>query len=158
MKLTWVLPDWRPVMWFRGTLCKPCFKSCGKNFMISSDVKIPCPDQMTIGEDVYIAHGCWLNAQGQIELEDQVMLGPYTVIASGNHSMENGSYRYGMQLRAKVTVGFGSWTGAGVKVMPGVNIGKSVCCAAGAVVIKDVPDYALAAGVPAKVIKICEHL
>ena len=152
MKITWILPDWRPVMWLRGFLVKPCFKKCGQNFQICSDVKINFTNLMTIGDNVYIAHGCWLNAQGGIELEDEVMLGPYTVIASGNHTINNGSYRYGKPQRALVKVGYGSWTGAGTKLMPGVTIGKSSCCAAGSVVIADVPDESIVGGVPAKLL------
>lgn len=153
MKITWVLPDSRPVMWFRGLLVKLCFKKCGHNFQISSDVKINFPNKMTLGNNVYIAHGSWLNAQGEIELEDEVMLGPYTVISSGNHTLENGSYRYGKPHRAPVKIGYGSWTGAGVTLLPGVVVGKSCCCAAGSVVTKDVPDMSVVGGVPAKILQ-----
>ena len=152
MKITWIFPDWWPVMWLRGFLVKPCFKKCGRNFQICSDVKINFTNQMSIGNDVYIAHGCWLNAQGEIELEDEVMLGPYTVIASGNHTIEKGSYRYGKSQKAPVKIRFGSWTGAGVKIMPGVTIGKSSCCAAGSVVLENVPDESTVGGVPAKIL------
>ena len=153
MKITWPLPDWRPIMWLRGFLTRPCFKNCGSNLQLSSDVKINCSNNMIIKDNVYIAHGCWINAQGGIIIEDEVMLGPYTVLASGNHTMSNGSYRYGKPHRAKIHIHFGSWTGAGVKIMPGVTIGKSVCCAAGSVVINDIPDNVIVGGVPAKILK-----
>ena len=45
------------------------------------------------------------------------------------------------------------WLATGVKVMPGVTIGKGTIVAAGSIVTKDLPDYVLAAGSPAKVIK-----
>lgn len=56
-------------------------------------------------------------------------------------------------LCGNVSVGEGSWVGAGSVVIPGVKIGKWCTIGAGAVVIKDVPDNAVVAGVPAKVIK-----
>lgn len=53
----------------------------------------------------------------------------------------------------KVTVGHDVWIGHGAIVLPGVTIGNGAVIAAGAVVSKDVPDYAIVAGVPAKVLR-----
>lgn len=54
---------------------------------------------------------------------------------------------------AKVKIGNDVWIGTGAIVLGGVNIGNGAVIAAGAVVTKDVPEYAISAGVPAKVIK-----
>lgn len=153
MKVTWPLPDWRPIMWLRGFLIRPCFKKCGKNLQLATDVTINCTNQVIIGNNVYFAKGCWLNAYGDITIGDEVLFGPYTIIATGNHTMLNGSYRYGKQQSAPVFIGSGSWIGAGTKIMPGITIGKSACCAAGSVVTTDVSDYSVVGGVPAKVLR-----
>lgn len=52
-----------------------------------------------------------------------------------------------------VVIGDDVWIGTRVIILPGVKIGNGVIIAAGAVVTKDIPDYAVAGGVPAKVIK-----
>ena len=52
-----------------------------------------------------------------------------------------------------VQIGNNVWLGANVIVMDGVTIGEGAICAAGAVIMKDVPPYSLVAGMPAKVIK-----
>jgi acetyltransferase-like isoleucine patch superfamily enzyme len=52
-----------------------------------------------------------------------------------------------------VTIGNGSDLGVGCTVLPGVTIGRGVQVGAGAVVASDLPDYAVAAGVPARVIR-----
>ena len=52
-----------------------------------------------------------------------------------------------------VTLGHDVWIGHGALVMPGVTVGTGAVVASGAVVTKDVPDYAIVAGVPARVIK-----
>jgi acetyltransferase-like isoleucine patch superfamily enzyme len=52
-----------------------------------------------------------------------------------------------------VSVGNDVWTGHNVNVMPGVNVGDGAVLAAGAVVTKDVPAYAIVAGVPAKIVR-----
>lgn len=58
--------------------------------------------------------------------------------------------RYG---KGPVRIGAESWLGFGVKVMSGVSIGRHCVIGAGSVVTADIPDYSVAAGVPARVIK-----
>jgi acetyltransferase-like isoleucine patch superfamily enzyme len=53
----------------------------------------------------------------------------------------------------KIVIGSDVWIGAGTVILPSVKIGNGAIIAAGAIVTKDVPDYAIVAGVPAKVIK-----
>lgn len=150
MKATWVLPDWVPIMWFRGLLIRPCFRMCGRNFQIASTAVVINSANVEIGDNVYLAHGCWVQGIGGVRLDDDVMLGPYTVVASSNHTMRNGSYRYGHPLKERVTIGCGSWTGAGTKILPGVVLGRGVLCAAGSVVTGRFSDYTIIGGVPAK--------
>ncbi len=59
----------------------------------------------------------------------------------------------GVYTRGRLTIGDDVWLGAGAVVLDGVKVGKGCIIGAGAVVTKDLPDYSIAAGVPAKVIK-----
>ena len=54
---------------------------------------------------------------------------------------------------AEVVIGNDVWIGMRVIIMPGVKIGNGVVIGAGAVVTKDVPDFAIVGGVPAKIIR-----
>ena len=78
------------------------------------------------------------------------MAAPGLRIATINHDMNDRhvTYTYG-----KVLVKKNAWLGMNVTVCPGVTIGRYAVVAAGAVVTKDVPDYAVVGGVPAKVIR-----
>ena len=107
-------------------------------------------NQVTFGKNVFINHSAILSASGGIEFEDGVMTAPGLRIATINHDMNerHTKYTYG-----KVTVKKNAWLGMNVTVCPGVTIGEYAVVAAGAVVTKDVPDYAIAGGVPAKVIR-----
>ena len=51
----------------------------------------------------------------------------------------------------------GVWIGAGATIMPGVTVGKYAIVGAGAIVTKDVPDYSVVVGVPARVIKTLDE-
>jgi acetyltransferase-like isoleucine patch superfamily enzyme len=152
MRLTWLLPDWAPLMRLRGWLVGPCFRRCGKNFQLESTAMISNSSEMEIGDNVYLARGTWIQGGAGIVLEGDNMLGPYTVVSSINHTMLDGSYRFGPGQYKPVRLGHGAWTGAGVKIMPGVKIGRGALCAAGCVVTKDVPDYSIVGGVPARVL------
>jgi len=73
------------MMWLRGLLLKPCFKRCGRSFQICSRAMIVHASNVSIGDNVYIACGCWIQGVGGVTLEDEVMLGPFTVLASSDH-------------------------------------------------------------------------
>ncbi len=70
-----------------------------------------------------------------------------------NHDMNE---RHAIYTYGKVTVKKNAWIGMNVTICPGVTIGEYAVVAAGAVVTKDVPDYAVVGGVPAKVIRMQE--
>lgn len=123
------------------------------------DVRILTPfscdfgNRVTFGKNVFINHSAILSSSGGIEFGDNVMVAPGLKVATINHDMydRHVTYTYG-----KVTVKENAWIGMGVTICPGVTIGKYAVVAAGAVVTKDVPDYAVVGGVPAKVIKMLD--
>ena len=79
------------------------------------------------------------------------MVAPGVRIATINHDLNN---RHTIYTYGKVTIKKNAWLGMNVTVCPGVTIGRYAVVGAGAVVTKDVPDYAVVAGVPAKVIRM----
>ena len=108
-------------------------------------------NRVKFGKSVFINHSAIFSASGGIEFEDGVMLAPGVRIATINHDMNerHTKYTYG-----KVLIKKNAWIGMGATICPGVTVGKYAVVAAGAVVTKDVPDYAVVGGVPAKVIRV----
>lgn len=151
-KLMFPLPDWQPVMRLRGTLVTPCFKSVGKNFQLASTAMVIGTHNIEIGDDVYIAHNTWVQGRGGLTIGNGVMLAPQVIVVTTQHTKVNGSYRFGPSLINPVTIGDGTWVGAGAQILPGTQIGKGCLCAAGAIVNKSFSDNNLIAGVPAKAI------
>ena len=123
------------------------------------DVRILTPficdfgNTVKFGKGVFINHSAILSASGGIEFQDGSMAAPGLRIATINHDMNerHTTYTYG-----KVTIKKNAWLGMNVTICPGVTIGEYAVVAAGAVVTKDVPDYAVVGGVPAKVIKMLD--
>ena len=93
---------------------------------------------------------------GEIRLAEGVVLGHNTMLLTGRHEYEGGRLtpnerqvpRHGFD----ITIGRGTWIASGAIVLGGVTIGEHAIVAAGAVVTTDVPDGAIVAGVPARVI------
>ena len=120
------------------------------------DVRILTPficdfgNRVKFGKGVFINHSAIFSASGGIEFEDGVMLAPGVRIATINHDMNDRhtKYTYG-----KVLIKKNAWIGMGATICPGVTVGEYAVVAAGAVVTKDVPDYAVVGGVLAKVIR-----
>lgn len=152
MKATGFLPDFKAVMRLRGLLVRPCFLYCGKCFEIASNAMIIYTSRVSIGDDVYIAYGSWVQGVGGVTIDSEVMLAPYVVLASSNHTKINGSYRFGEGVHDPIHIKKGAWIGAHSTVTAGITVGAGAVCAAGSVVTKDVPDHSTVGGVPAKVI------
>ena len=146
------LPDLRPVLRLRGWLVRPAFKTCGRNFQIGRSVTINFSNRLEIGSDVYIAAGCWLHAWGGITIEDEVQVGPYVVLVTGDHTRKNGSYRFGPSRLGPILLCRGSWLAAHSTVTKNVTIGRGALLAANSVATCDIPPMAMAGGVPARVI------
>jgi len=146
------LPELQPILRLRGFLLRPAFKSCGRNLQVSRHVTINFTNRLEIGSDVFLATGCWLHARGGIVLEDEVQLGPYAVVVSGDHTQIEGSYRFGPSHLAPIRICRGAWIAAHATVTKGVIIGRGALLGANSVATRDVPPFAMAGGVPAKVI------
>lgn len=148
MLITSFLPENRYTQRLRGRLIAGIVGS-GTRLAVASDVKLVNVENLVLGNDVYIGPGVWMNAIGGVVLEDEVMLGPYTCIATAKHGFIKGSARFGGGHIAPVAIGRGSWLGSHVTVAPGVTLGPGNVVAANSVVNRDTPADVLIAGVPA---------
>lgn len=147
------LPDVTPVLRLRGFLSRPAFRRCGRNVQIAHHVTINFPNCLELGNDVYIGPGSWLHAPGGIVIEDEVQLAPYVVLISGDHTLANESYRYGPAHRAPIRLGRGCWIAAHATVLKGVTVGRGALVAANAVATRDVHEFSIVGGVPARALR-----
>ncbi len=142
----------------RGHLYKPFFKSCGKGVMIPLRTHIFNPNRLSVGNNVYLGY-CSYYGQGDIYIGDEVLIGPFVSITATNHLRDQkGSFRNKKLEEKSVRIMNKCWIGAHVSILAGVTIGEGCLIAAGSVVTKDIPNYVLAAGVPAKIIRSIKEL
>ena len=110
---------------------------------------------LRIGDRCLIGRGSHIVAHYSITIGDDVYTGPYVYITDQNHGYADPEVPIGRQWpsNAAVSIGSGSWLGAGVIVLPGAVIGRNVVVGAGSVVRGVVPDCCVVAGVPARVVR-----
>lgn len=110
------------------------------------------------GRNVYANFNLTLVDDTHIYIGDYTMLGPNVVIATAGHPLLPELREQGYQYNAPVRVGRNCWIGAGVVIVPGVNIGDNAVIGADSIVTKDVPANCLAVGNPCRVLReIGEH-
>lgn len=110
---------------------------------------------LNIGDYVQIGHFSHIVALDNVKLENSVLLADHVFISDCTHRYENTQVpvlEQGVKILTPVIIGEGSWLGENVCVC-GASIGKHCVIGANSVVIKDIPDYCVAVGSPAKVIK-----
>jgi acetyltransferase-like isoleucine patch superfamily enzyme len=111
--------------------------------------------RIAIGEGTHIQPGCHIHAYlSEVRIGKNVEIAPGCGFYCYDHGMAPGIPIMEQPLSSKgdITVGDGAWIGYGVTVLQGVTVGAGAVVAAGAVVVHDVPDHAVVAGIPARVI------
>lgn len=108
-----------------------------------------------IGDEVGFNYGCYVNGFGGLSIGDRSIFGPYTMIHTANHGMDDPDAPIQAQgwIKAPVAIGKECWIGMGTSILPGVTIGDGCVVGAGSVVAKDLEPYSVAVGNPAKAIK-----
>ena len=108
-----------------------------------------------IGDRCLIGRGSGIVGHLSIDIGNDVWTGHHVYITDQNHGYENVSIPISQQTQVErpVSIGDGSWLGAGVVVLPGSQIGKHVVVGANSVVTGHLPDFCVAVGSPARVIK-----
>ena len=145
----------------RITLFNPKFITVGDDVIINNNTSLfvnPLSNvaQLIIGDRVQLGKYNDFGCSNKIVIEDDVITAPFVHITDRDHSYENINVPIKDQpanSKGQVTIGQGCWIGFGVQIMSGVSVGKQSVIAAGSIVTKDVPDYSLVGGNPAKVIK-----
>lgn len=125
---------------------------CGKNVNIEKGA--------LFGKNISLGDSSGIGIRAQIEnnvtIGKNVMMGPDCMIFTQNHAFENRNVpmmEQGFSEVKPVFIGDDVWIGARVIILPGVNVGKGSIIGAGSVVTKDIEEYSVVGGNPAKLLK-----
>lgn len=160
----------------RRVLVRAMCKRAGDDLQVGPNVVFKHPETMEFGDCVFIGAQAmiqgrfdgttiigshvWIGPQAYFDardliLEDYVGWGPSAKVLGSTHTgepVEEPTIKTGLIIKP-VRVGHGADVGMNASILPGVTIGKQAIVGAGAVVTGDIPEYAIAAGVPAKVLR-----
>lgn len=145
-------------------ILSPRYIFIGKNVTILPMARIECVrkwkdktyhGELVIGDGTSIEQSCHIIAGDRLEIGREVTISAFVYIADCGHGIDDVTKDVMEQpLEVHTTkIEEGAFIGIGARIMPGVTIGKHAIVGANAVVCRDVPDYCIAAGVPAKIIK-----
>lgn len=137
---------------FRALCGKMMLDKCGKKVNIEKGAtfssRVQLGDRSGIGVNASISGKCIIG--------NDVMMGPQCIIYTWNHKFDDLTTTMrgqGFQEEKPVIIGDDVWIGGRVIILPGVHIGSHSIIGAGSVVTKDVPEWAIVAGNPAKIKK-----
>ena len=136
----------------RAWCARQMLAKCGKNVNVERHASFG--RGVTLGDHSGIGIGASIGAQ--VHIGNDVMMGPECVIYTVMHRFDRTDIpmrEQGYTPVQPVTIGNDVWIGRRVTIMPGVTISDGCVIGTGAVVTHDLPPYAVAAGVPAKIIK-----
>ena len=134
----------------RQYLVSTFINKCGNNLRVKRNADISM--FIEIGDNSELGTNCTIQADTFIG--NYVIMGPDVKIYTKNHGFKDLTIPMALQpiTKESVIIGDDVWLGANVIITPGVSIGNHVIIAAGAVVTKDIPDFAIAGGIPARII------
>ena len=134
---------------------KSQLKFCGSGVRFKRDLRIEHPQNISLGNKVYIGQDVLLDGRGGITIGNNTTLGFNVVILSANHDYQSNDlpYEHNVYIHKPVVIGRNVWIGGNVLIVPGVSIGDGAIVAAGTVVTANVDPLAIVGNQPMRIIK-----
>ncbi len=159
----WLIPhlvDWEEyvetkIRRYKHQQLKSKLKFCGSGLRFKRNVRIEHPQNVSLGNKVYIGQDVMLDGRGGITIGENTTIGFNVVILSANHDYESNDlpYEYNVYIHKPVVIGCNVWIGGNVLIIPGVSIGDGAIVAAGTVVTTNVEPLAIVGNQPMRTIK-----
>src|SRR3989338_7943968 len=121
----------------------------GKHSFIHMGARFYYPPGVRVGQGTVIGDHCFLDGRAPLKIGSHVDIASQVLIYNSEHDINSEDFD---PIYGEVEIGDYVFIGPRATILPGVKIGKGAIVAAGAVVTKDVPDFAIVGGVPAQVI------
>jgi maltose O-acetyltransferase len=132
------------------------FGGCGKNPSVLPGFICDNGRNIFVGDNFLANYRVTILDIAPVRMGNNVMIGPGSLLTTINHPMDPVGRRGHLGIAKPIVIGDDVWICGNVTIVPGVHIGNNVVVAAGAVVVHDIPDNTLVAGVPAKPVRSLE--
>ncbi|KPM42085.1 hypothetical protein AK830_g4463 [Neonectria ditissima] len=142
----------------RVAMIKELFGKVGSDFYVEPNIQVDYGSNITIGDRFYANFNTVILDCAHVTIGDRVLFATGVSLITATHETSLQSRRDNIEYAEPITIGDDCWLAANVTVLPGVTIGKGCTIGAGAVVSKNIPDYSVAMGVPARVVRTVEPL
>jgi maltose O-acetyltransferase len=140
--------------WLRTWLAKRMLRKCGRGIRVAPGARFGSGLVVSLGNNSNLGRDCWL--LGDVSIGDDVVMAPEVIIITSNHAFFETAKPIIVQGQAEmepVVIGDDVWIGTRVIILPGVRVGSHSIIGAGSVVTRDVPEWAIVAGNPARAIR-----
>ena len=125
----------------------------GKNVCVEAPFHCDYGWNIEVGENFYTNYNCTILDVAKVVIGDNVMFAPNVAVYTAGHPIHPDSRNSGYEYGIGITIGDNVWVGGNTVINPGVHIGNNVVIGSGSVVTKDIPDNAIAAGNPCRVLR-----
>ena len=130
----------------------------GKGCEIEPHIDVGFSPDLRIGDHCQINQRVMVHAA---EIGDYVMIAPDVVFLDRFHIFDRTDVpmaKQGASARKKIVIGSDVWIGQRAILMPGISVGDGAIVGAGAVVTRDIPPYAIVAGIPARIVRFRKNV
>lgn len=136
------------------SMIKNILGKTGKNVHVEQPFHCDYGYTITVGENFYANYNFTVLDVGRVIIGENVMIAPNVSIYTAGHPIHPDSRNSGYEYGIPVTIGNNVWIGGSCVINPGVVIGDNAVIGSGSVVTKDIPPNSVAAGNPARVIRV----
>lgn len=138
----------------KSKLISRLFGSTGKDPFVNPNFRCEFGNNIHVGDNFYANYDCTILDGAPVTIGNNVLFGPKVGLYTSNHLFDAQERQLGGCIAKPIHIGNCCWLGANVSVTQGVTIGDNTIIGAGSVVTHDIPANVIAAGSPAKIIRL----
>lgn len=137
----------------RDVIIRRILGKCGSKLVIEAPFHCDYGINIEIGDNFYANYNCTILDVAKVHIGNNVMFAPNVAIYTAGHPLHWQSRNSGYEYGREIVIGDNVWLGGNTVVNPGICIGNNVVIGSGSVVTRDMPDNALAAGNPCRILR-----
>lgn len=137
----------------QGKLIREILGRCGESICVEPPFHCDYGSNIEVGNNFFANYNLTILDVGKVMIGENAQIAPNVSIYTAGHPVHPDSRNSGYEYGIGITIGDNVWIGGSSVINPGVHIGNNVVIGSGSVVTKDIPDNAIAAGNPCRVIR-----